>query len=117
MLREAADDAVAAAIVDRLADEVVAFARVALDALGLRDAPVEVLLGGGLLRAADRRLLRRDRAGLHAVAPASSVARDRSPPIVGAALLGLDELGRGPGAQARLRASWTAAERGGAADG
>ena len=49
------DDAVAAEIVDRLADEVVALARVALDAARpRRDEPVEVLLGGGLLQARRR---------------------------------------------------------------
>ena len=47
---EAGRDEVAAEIVQRLADEVVALARVALERLELTDEPVEVLLGGGLLR-------------------------------------------------------------------
>src|SRR5690242_21669159 len=47
---EATHDAVAAEIVQRLADEVVALARVALQRLDLTDEPVEVLLGGGLIR-------------------------------------------------------------------
>ena len=48
---EAASDSEAAAIVERLAAEVVALARVALTRLGLERQPVEVVLGGGLLRA------------------------------------------------------------------
>ena len=46
VLAAAADDAVAAAIVDRLAAEVVALAR-AVTRLDLTDEAVEVLLGGG----------------------------------------------------------------------
>src|SRR5207253_1714105 len=53
VLAGASDDAVAAAIVQRLADEVVAFARVALTRLDLVGKPAEVLLGGGVLQHAD----------------------------------------------------------------
>jgi hypothetical protein len=45
---EAAGDRVAAAIRARLADEVVALARAALERLGLMAADVDVVLGGGL---------------------------------------------------------------------
>ena len=48
------DDEVAAGIVERLAGEVVAMARVALERLELTDEPVEVLLGGGLLQSGRR---------------------------------------------------------------
>jgi N-acetylglucosamine kinase-like BadF-type ATPase len=96
-------DAVAAGIVDRLADEIVAFARVALVRLDLQHQPVEVLLGGGMMRAAGPRLRGRIDAGLRAVGDGivSRVVTD--PPILGAALLGLDDLGAGPEAQSRLR--------------
>src|SRR4029450_6900794 len=47
----AAADAVAAKIVDRLASEVVALSRVALERLDLTEQPVELLLGGGRLQA------------------------------------------------------------------
>ena len=57
VLAEAADDAVAAEIVQRLAAEVVALARVALKRLGLTHDPAEVLLGGGVLQDADGDLL------------------------------------------------------------
>ena len=49
---EADHDEVAGAIVDRLAEEVVAMARAALTRLDLTDQPVEVVLGGGLLKSA-----------------------------------------------------------------
>ena len=93
VLAEAERDAEAAAIVDRLAVEVVAFARVALERLELTDAPVEVLLGGGLLQTGDGRLLGVIEAGLREVGPRITARRTSSPPIVGAALLGLDQLG------------------------
>src|SRR5207247_4438196 len=53
----AADDSVAAEIVDRLASEIVALARVAIERLDLAHEPVEVLLGGGLLQGGDGRLI------------------------------------------------------------
>jgi N-acetylglucosamine kinase-like BadF-type ATPase len=100
---EASDDEVAAGIVERLAGEVVALARAALERLDLVGEPVEVLLGGGLLRSGDGRLLDAIRAGLDEVGPAIVAHTSSSPPIVGAALLGLDELGAAPEAQQRLR--------------
>ncbi len=100
---EAADDPVAKGLVDRLVAEVVDFARAALVRLELDGGPVEVLLGGGLLQAGDRPLIARIEEGVHATAPAAVVRAASSPPIVGAALLGLDELGAGAEAQERLR--------------
>jgi N-acetylglucosamine kinase-like BadF-type ATPase len=101
---EAERDAVAAGILDRLADEVVALARVALTRLDLTRTSVEVLLGGGLLAAATPRLVHGIADGLRAVGPAIVPRVVAAPPIVGAALLGLDELGAEPGAHARARA-------------
>jgi N-acetylglucosamine kinase-like BadF-type ATPase len=103
VLAEAADDAVAAEIVQRLASEVVALARVALERLGLTDQPVEVLLGGGVLQDVDGDLLAAIDSGLREVAPSVTVRPTASAAIVGAALLGLDELGAGKDAQERLR--------------
>ena len=54
---EAAADEVAARIVGHLADEVVALARAAIVRLELEREAIEVVLGGGLLRAGDPRLL------------------------------------------------------------
>src|SRR5439155_26637002 len=109
VLAEAADDAVAAEIVERLADEVVAFVRAAVARLELAHEPVEVLLGGGLMRRRDPRLLSSIEHGLAEVGPNLTVHVTASPPIVGAALLGLDELGAPAAAQARLRGELTAA--------
>jgi len=103
VLAEAEKDPVAGSILDRLAEEVVALVRVALGRLELTAAPVEVLLGGGLTRSVDGRLIRAVEARLAEVAPAATVHATSSPPIVGAALLGLDELQASPEAQSRLR--------------
>jgi N-acetylglucosamine kinase-like BadF-type ATPase len=96
-------DPVATEIVDRLAAEVVAFARVALARLELTEAPAEVLLGGGILRAANGRLQTAIADGLRAVGPELVARVVTGPPIVGAALLGLDDLGAPAEAHARLR--------------
>jgi N-acetylglucosamine kinase-like BadF-type ATPase len=97
---EAPSDPIAAELVDRLAAEVSTLARVALERLDLTDQPVEVLLGGGLFQRADSMLVDAVRAGVSARITVHATAE---PPIVGAALLGLDELGAGGEAQARVR--------------
>ena len=99
----AASDPVAGAIVDRLAAEVLALVRAALHRLDLDDAAVEVLLGGGMFRAADGRLLTTIELGLRQLREAVTLRVADSQPIVGAALLALDDLGAGPDAQARAR--------------
>jgi N-acetylglucosamine kinase-like BadF-type ATPase len=106
VLAEAADDAVAAEIVRRLAEEVVALARVALKRLDLINEPAEVLLGGGVLQDVDGDLLAAIDSGLREHAPHVTVRPTASAAVVGAALLGLDELEAGPDAQARVRAEF-----------
>jgi N-acetylglucosamine kinase-like BadF-type ATPase len=103
VLAEAAHDRVAGEIVDRLAKEVVAMIRVTLDRLDMTDAPADVVLGGGLMQAGDARLIRAIETGLAEFAPAASAHVTSSPPIVGAALLALDQLEAVDGAQARAR--------------
>jgi N-acetylglucosamine kinase-like BadF-type ATPase len=103
VLKEAAHDGVAAEIVDRLAAEIVALARVAITRLGLEGEPVEVLLGGGVLQSADPRLEAAITAGLAEVGPSITARSTSAPPILGAALLGLDALEAAPEAYARLR--------------
>jgi N-acetylglucosamine kinase-like BadF-type ATPase len=103
VLAEAADDAVAAEIVSRLASEVVALARVALKRLDLLDERVDVLLGGGVLQDVDGDLLKMIDSRLREHAPHVTVRPTASAAVVGAALLGLDELDSGPDAQRRLR--------------
>jgi N-acetylglucosamine kinase-like BadF-type ATPase len=109
VLRAAAGDAVAASIRDRLVDEVVALARASVTRLGLADDHVEIVVGGGLMRGADSELLGRIETGLRHFGPQLVLRRTSAPPIVGAALLGLDAVGAGPEAQARVRAELSAA--------
>jgi N-acetylglucosamine kinase-like BadF-type ATPase len=101
---EAEHDRVAREILDRVASEIVAMARVALERLDLVDEPTEVLLGGGLLQSGDGRLRGAVQTELRRAAPNASVTAAGSPPIVGAALLGLDAIGASAQAQRRVRA-------------
>jgi N-acetylglucosamine kinase-like BadF-type ATPase len=113
---EAERDEVAAQIVNRLGSEIYAMARVAIERLDLASEPIEVLLGGGLLQSGDGRLSRLVEEELRSVAPEVSVTAPSSPPIVGAALLGLDAFGAPVEAQQRMRKELEAAveaERGG----
>jgi N-acetylglucosamine kinase-like BadF-type ATPase len=100
---EAEDDRVAREILERVASEIVAMARVALERLDLVREPTEVLLGGGLLQSGDGRLRGAVQTELRRVAPNASVTAAGSPPIVGAALLGLDAIGASAQAQRRVR--------------
>jgi len=111
VLAEARGDAVAAGLVARLAEEIVALARASLERLSLNGEAVDVVLGGGVVQAGNGRLLDAIAAGLHEVAPAANVHATDSPPIVGAALLGLDELGAPPEAHDRLRRELSEAVR------
>jgi N-acetylglucosamine kinase-like BadF-type ATPase len=103
VLAEANTDPVAHGILERLADEIVALTRVSIERLELSSEPVEVLLGGGLIRADDGSLVAAVEATLSEIAPSATVRAASSPPIVGAALLGLDEFGANSEAQERLR--------------
>ncbi|MFI6005910.1 N-acetylglucosamine kinase [Streptomyces sp. NPDC051366] len=100
----AAGDAVASAIVERQADEVVALASVALARLDLLDEEAPVLLGGGVLTAGHQQLDERIAAGLARRAPRARVSVVAAPPVLGAGLLGLDALGALPEAHGKLRA-------------
>jgi N-acetylglucosamine kinase-like BadF-type ATPase len=103
VLAEAADDPVASELRDRLADEVVALARVALQRLDLTVEPVHVVLGGGLLQSGDRGLLAAVESGLRTAAPSVELRVVDAPPIVGAALLALEGIGAPPEALARAQ--------------
>ncbi|TYB70940.1 ATPase [Nonomuraea sp. PA05] len=99
-------DAVAGALVERQAEEVAVLAEVCLRRLGLLGTPTEVVLGGGLLTAGDPLM-----AGLVAElcgrrAPLARLVVADLPPIAGAALLGLEHLGAGEAALARLRSRY-----------
>jgi N-acetylglucosamine kinase-like BadF-type ATPase len=101
-----AGDEVARAVVRRQAEEVVALAGTAIRRLGALDTPIDVVLGGGVLTARHP-LLMEEIARLLAEAAPLAVARVvEAPPIVGAALLGLDRINAAEGAPKRLRESF-----------
>ncbi|MBV7248241.1 BadF/BadG/BcrA/BcrD ATPase family protein [Streptomyces sp. MW-W600-10] len=102
----AGGDPVAGALVERLAEEVVAMASVALNRLGLLEEEVPVLLGGSVLAARHPQLNDRIAGLLAARAPKAEVRVVSEPPVLGAALLGLDRTGAGPKARRRLRAQY-----------
>ncbi|MCG5214853.1 BadF/BadG/BcrA/BcrD ATPase family protein [Streptosporangium sp. KLBMP 9127] len=104
VLRAAADgDAVATSLVERLAEEVVVLAEVAMRRLDLLGVATEVVLGGGVLTARDPLLTRLVEDGLAQRAPQAKTVLADVPPIVGAAVLGLDHLGAPEAAKARVR--------------
>jgi N-acetylglucosamine kinase-like BadF-type ATPase len=102
-----AGDELAAQLVARQVDEIVAMAGAAIGRLGLTGRDVEVVLGGGLFHGEAPAFLEQIRAGIVGIAPAARLTQLTAPPVVGAALLGLDRLGAGPGAAERLRATLT----------
>ncbi|WP_327091969.1 ATPase [Nonomuraea sp. NBC_01738] len=102
----ASGDAVAVALAERQAREIAVLAEVCLRRLGLLETPTEVVLGGGVLRARDPLLTRLLDAEFAARAPRAKQVVADVPPIVGAALLGLDRAGASPAAADRLRAHW-----------
>ncbi|HEV2635275.1 MAG TPA: BadF/BadG/BcrA/BcrD ATPase family protein [Actinocrinis sp.] len=87
-----AGDPVALGVVGRLAEEVVTMARVALARLDLMAAPIEMVLGGGVLQAQIPVLMQgiRERAAVEV--PLAEIVVVTEPPVRGAALLGLDSL-------------------------
>ena len=100
-------DAVARGLIDELADEVVATAGAAIRRLHVTTRDVEVILGGGVFRSNDRRLFGRIHAGIAVVAPKAVIRRLDAPPVLGAALIGLDEVHATRLARVRLRTNLT----------
>ena len=88
-----AGDAVAQALVDRQADEVVAFVRACVTRLDLAATPVPVVLGGSILRAGHARLDARIAAGIAGLAPRARITTPSVPPIEGAVMLALAAAG------------------------
>jgi N-acetylglucosamine kinase-like BadF-type ATPase len=107
----AAGDGPARAVVDRLAEEVFLFVRVALDRLDLRDQLTDVVLGGSVLSARDPLLLQGVSVRLAAYTPHANVLITDDPPVIGAALLGLDALGASAKAETACRAALLARTR------
>jgi hypothetical protein len=97
------EDPVAAGIIDRMADEVVAFAGAVVRRLDLGRSDPDVALGASILKAAAPTVEEKIRAGVRELAPKAHVLVSPSEPIVGAALVALDALGVDASAKARAR--------------
>ncbi|MBC2901015.1 BadF/BadG/BcrA/BcrD ATPase family protein [Streptomyces cupreus] len=97
-------DPVARSLVDRLAEEVVAMATVALTRLDLLTEETPVILGGSVLAAHHPQLDDAIRNLLTSRAPKAVPRVVTAPPVVGAVLLGLDRVGAKVGAERRVRA-------------
>ncbi|WP_306323124.1 MULTISPECIES: N-acetylglucosamine kinase [unclassified Streptomyces] len=102
----ASGDPVARSLVDRMADEVVSMATVALRRLDLLDSPVPVLLGGSVLAARHPQLNDRVTTLLSEHAPQATPRVVAERPVLGAALLALDTAGAPPEAYTRIRAHY-----------
>ena len=102
----AAGDEIAQSLVQRQAEEIVLMATVALHRLDLLNESADVVLGGGVLTAGHPQLMETIAKLLAAAAPKAVTRVVRVPPVVGAALLGLDRLGAGAEVQARVRAGF-----------
>jgi N-acetylglucosamine kinase-like BadF-type ATPase len=96
-------DEPAAAVVERQAEEVFLFARVALDRLSLHDQPADLVLGGGVLATRHPMLMGGVSQRLTACAPYVNLLVVDDPPVVGAALLGLDTLSASEDAEIAAR--------------
>jgi N-acetylglucosamine kinase-like BadF-type ATPase len=100
-----AGDGIAAGLVRRQADEIAIMALTVMRRLGLTGQPTPVVLGGGVMRARNESLIRQITDLIAAGAPHATVHIVDVPPVVGAALLGLDHTGAPPDAERRLRAA------------
>lgn len=100
-------DAVAREMIDEMADEIVITVNAVIRRLHLAARDVHVVLGGSVMRARDRRLHDRISSGITALAPNAVIRRLEAPPVVGAALIGLDEVRAPAAARRRLRSALT----------
>jgi N-acetylglucosamine kinase-like BadF-type ATPase len=108
LLLRAADegDPVARAVVNRLAGEISVMAITAMRRLDITGLATPVILGGGVITARNPLLMDGITRQLTEAAPRAQVRVIDVPPVVGAALLGLDQAGASPAAEARLRAAY-----------
>jgi N-acetylglucosamine kinase-like BadF-type ATPase len=102
----ATGDAIARGIVQHQAEEIVAMAVVAMRRLDLLDEPTDVVLGGGVLTAGHPLLMETVVRLLAAAAPKAVARVVDVPPVVGAALLGLDHTNAAPAAHLTLRSAY-----------
>ncbi|HEX6347061.1 N-acetylglucosamine kinase [Umezawaea sp.] len=102
----ASGDRVAQEVVERLVEEVSVLAEVSLRRLDLLAEPVDVVLGGGVLTGTGDVVVGAVRERLARSAPLARIRVVDLPPVVGAALLGLDAIGTSPAAELRLRSAY-----------
>ncbi|MFJ3700640.1 MULTISPECIES: N-acetylglucosamine kinase [Streptomyces] len=102
----AAGDRIAQGLVERQGDEVVAMVSVALARLGLLEEETPVVLGGSVLAARHPALDDRITGLLAVRAPKAVIQVVSAPPVLGAALLGLDRTGAAQETHDRLRAQY-----------
>jgi N-acetylglucosamine kinase-like BadF-type ATPase len=107
LLAAASDgDQVAQDLVRQQATEICTMALTAMRKLGLTGLKTPVILGGGLLTARDPLLTASVVDGIAAEAPKAEVRIVDVPPIAGAVLLGLDEVGLAATAEDKVRAAY-----------
>nr|MBA2380553.1 ATPase [Chloroflexota bacterium] len=112
-----AGDVAARAIIDLLADELTTMAIALARRAHLVRRQPEVVLAGGVFRTDDADFHERLGAGIGRAIPGARIVRLTAPPVVGAALIGLDRLAGGSAdraIEARVRAGfdeWNATAR------
>lgn len=99
----AAGDAVARGLVERQADETVAFVRAIVGRLELAALSFPIVLGGSILQGGHPMLDDRIAAGIAAVAPLARIVRPDAAPILGAAIAAALHAGVSSDAIAQLR--------------
>jgi N-acetylglucosamine kinase-like BadF-type ATPase len=107
----AAGDPVARSIIDRLADELATMAIALARRAHLVRREPEVVLAGSVFRTGDDAFHERLRTRITAAIPGARIGRLGAPPVVGAALIGLDRLAGGTvdrAVEARARAAFDA---------
>ena len=105
-------DPVSIGLVNDVADEIASYATASIRRLAMQSEAVPITLAGGLARGAADLLVPRATALVRELAPLAELSVLHAPPVLGAALLGLDRLAPGDHAAAdRLRgeiAAWDA---------
>jgi N-acetylglucosamine kinase-like BadF-type ATPase len=108
LFRAAADgDEVARDLVDRQADEVVLMATAAIRRLRMMRLDVDVVLGGGVFRNRFPPFFERIDEGIRSACAGARITVLGAPPVLGAAMLGLDRIGAPGVAKKRARAALT----------
>jgi N-acetylglucosamine kinase-like BadF-type ATPase len=96
-------DEIAGRLIDRQAEEIAVMAASCILRLGLEGMPVPVVVGGGVLRDPNPRMLAGIQSTLATRAPGATMHHVLAPPILGAALLALESAGASPAALERAR--------------